>query len=321
MCIIKNIPYKKNKEKGDFMIVNKSIELIGQTPVVRLSNIQEDGMAEIYIKLEGKNPGGSIKDRAALGMIEEAEKRGILKKGGVIIEPTSGNTGIALTFIGVLKGYRVIVVMPDTMSIERRNIVKAYGGELVLTDGALGMKGAIDKAEEISQTMPGSFIPQQFNNEANPLKHYTSTAEEILKDFDKLDAFVAGVGTGGTITGIGKKLKEKMKDIKIYAVEPETSAVMSGEGPGKHKIQGIGAGFIPGILNMDLVDEVIKVTDEEAFETARLVSRKEGLLLGISSGANIAGAIKAAKELVEGKKVLTVSPDGGEKYLSTDLYG
>ena len=303
------------------MIVNSSIELIGNTPVVKLSNIREESMAEIYIKLEGKNPGGSIKDRAALGMIEEAEKAGILKKGGVIIEPTSGNTGIALTLIGVLKGYRVIVVMPDTMSIERRNIVKAYGGELVLTDGILGMKGAIEKAEELSATMPGSFIPQQFTNKANPEKHYKSTAEEILKDFDHLDAFVVGVGTGGTITGVGKKLKEEIQDIKIYAVEPETSAVMSGEGPGKHKIQGIGAGFIPEILNMDIVDEVVKITDAEAYDAARDTAKKEGLLLGISSGANIAAAIKVAKELGAGKKVLTISPDGGEKYLSTDLYG
>ncbi len=303
------------------MIFNNSIGLIGDTPVVKLSNIQEDGMAEIYIKLEGKNPGGSIKDRAALGMIEEAEKTGILQKGGTIIEPTSGNTGIALTFIGVLKGYKVIVVMPDTMSVERQNIVKAYGGELVLTDGALGMRGAIEKAEELSATMPGTFIPQQFTNRANPAKHYETTAEEILRDFDHLDAFVTGVGTGGTITGIGKKLKEKIDKIKIYAVEPETSAVMSGEDPGKHKIQGIGAGFIPGILDLDIVDEVVKITDAEAYEAARDTAKKEGVLLGVSSGANIAAAIKVARELGEGKKVLTVSPDGGEKYLSTDLYG
>ncbi|WP_321328163.1 cysteine synthase A [uncultured Ilyobacter sp.] len=303
------------------MIVNNSVELIGNTPVVKLSNLHEDGMADIYIKLEGKNPGGSIKDRAALGMLEEAEKTGILVKGGTIIEPTSGNTGIALTFIGVLKGYRVIVVMPDTMSIERRNIVKSYGGELVLTDGSLGMKGAIEKAEELSDTIAGSFIPQQFTNKANPAKHYESTAEEILKDFDHLDAFVTGVGTGGTITGIGKKLKEKIEDVKIYAVEPETSAVMSGENPGKHKIQGIGAGFIPLILDMDTVDKVVKISDSEAYEAARVTAKKEGLLLGISSGANIAAAVKVAKELGEGKKVLTISPDGGEKYLSTDLYG
>jgi cysteine synthase A len=302
------------------MIVNSAVELIGRTPVVRLSNIEEDGMSEIYIKLEGKNPGGSIKDRAALGMIEEAEKKGLLKKGGVIIEPTSGNTGIGLTLIGTLKGYKVIVVMPDTMSIERRNIVKAYGGEVFLTEGALGMKGAIDKAEELSKTIPESFIPQQFNNKANPDKHYETTAEEILEDFECLDAFVAAVGTGGTIMGIGKKLKEKIKNVKTYAVEPETSAVMSGNGSGKHKIQGIGAGFIPKILELDIIDEVLSVTDEEAFETARLVARKEGLLLGISSGANIAAAIKVARKLGAGKKVLTISPDGGEKYLSTDLY-
>ena len=302
------------------VIVGNVIDLIGDTPIIKMSNIQESEMAEIYIKLEGRNPGGSTKDRAALGMIEKAESEGILKKGATIIEPTSGNTGIGLALIGVLKGYRVIVVMPDNMSIERRNIIKAYGGEIILTDGVCGMKGAIEKAKELEDAMPGSFIPQQFINKANPSKHYETTAEEILKDFNSLDAFVAGVGTGGTLTGVGEKLKRKMDFIKIYAVEPETSAVISGGAPGKHKIQGIGAGFIPKILNMDIVEDVITISDEEAFETARLVAKKEGLLLGISSGANISAAIKLAKKLGPGKKVLTISTDGGEKYLSTDLY-
>jgi len=302
------------------MIYKNALELIGRTPVVRLKNLEEEGMAEIYIKLEGKNPGGSIKDRAALGMIEDAEREGILKEGSAIIEPTSGNTGIAMALIGRLKGYRVIIVMPDTMSIERRSILKAYGAELVLTEGALGMRGAIERAGELSRDIEGSFVPQQFINSANSGKHYETTAMEILEDLPELDGFVAGVGTGGTITGVGRKLKEEIEDIKIYAVEPAGSPVLSGGKPGKHSIQGIGAGFIPKILKMDVVDEVIKIEDGEAFQGARDTAEKEGLLLGISSGANIAAAIKVARELGEGRKVLTVSPDGGEKYLSTDLY-
>ncbi len=301
------------------MIYEDALELIGRTPIVRLKNLEEEGMAQLYIKLEGKNPGGSIKDRAALGMIEEAERKGILKEGSVIIEPTSGNTGIAMALIGRLKGYRVIIVMPDTMSIERRGILKAYGTEIVLTDGVLGMKGAIERADELSRETEGSFVPQQFINKANPGKHYETTALEILEDLPDLDAFVAGVGTGGTITGVGRKLKEE-SDTEVYAVEPAGSPVLSGGRPGKHTIQGIGAGFIPEILEMDLIDEVIRVEDSEAFQGARDTAAKEGLLLGISSGANIAAAIRVAKKLGEGKKVLTISPDGGERYLSTDLY-
>ncbi|GLI56217.1 cysteine synthase [Propionigenium maris DSM 9537] len=302
------------------MIYKNALEMIGGTPIVRLAHLEEEGMAELYIKLEGKNPGGSIKDRAALGMIEEAERLGEVKMGSVIIEPTSGNTGIAIALIGRLKGYRVIITMPDTMSVERRSILKAYGAEIVLTDGAKGMKGAIDKADELATEIENSFVPQQFKNKANPEKHYRTTAEEILADLPELDAFVAGVGTGGTITGVGGRLKESSQKLKIYAVEPTTSAVLSGEGPGKHRIQGIGAGFIPEIVKTQLIDEVVKVADEEAFEASRRTASMEGLLLGISSGANIAAAIRVAKELGEGKKVLTVSPDGGEKYLSTDLY-
>lgn len=302
------------------MIYKNALELIGGTPIVRLKNLEEEGMAELYIKLEGGNPGGSIKDRAALGMIEEAERKGILKKESVIIEPTSGNTGIAMALIGRLKGYRVIIVMPDTMSIERRGILKAHGAEIVLTEGALGMRGAIERADELSREMEGSFVPQQFTNAANPSKHYETTALEILEDLPELDAFVAGVGTGGTITGVGRKLTEKIEEIKIYAVEPEGSPVLSGGRPGKHTIQGIGAGFVPEILEMDVIDEVMRVEDSEAFQVARDTAAKEGLLLGISSGANIAAAIRVAKELGKGKKVLTISPDGGEKYLSTALY-
>ena len=302
------------------MIYKSALEMIGGTPIVRLANLEEKGMAELYIKLEGKNPGGSIKDRAALGMIEEAESLGEIKRGSVIIEPTSGNTGIAIALIGRLKGYRVIITMPDTMSVERRSILKAYGAEIVLTEGAKGMKGAIDKADELAAEIEGSFVPQQFKNKANPEKHYKTTAEEILADLPDLDAFVAGVGTGGTITGVGGRLKKSSQELRVYAVEPHTSAVLSGEGPGKHKIQGIGAGFIPEIVKTQLIDEVVRVADDEAFEAARKTAAMEGLLLGISSGANIAAAIRVARELGEGKKVLTVSPDGGEKYLSTDLY-
>lgn len=301
-------------------MIKNIFEMIGDTPILRLKNLEDVDMAEIYIKLEGKNPGGSIKDRAALGMLEEAEAKGILGKNSVIIEPTSGNTGIAIALIGRQKGYRVILTMPDSMSVERRSILKAYGAEIVLTEGSKGMKGAIVKAEELAEGVENSFIPQQFMNTANPKKHYETTAIEILEDIPDLDAFVAGVGTGGTITGVGAKLKEELKDIKIYAVEPTASAVISGEGPGKHKIQGIGAGFIPEILSTELIDGVLKVDDSTAFEWARKAATLEGVLLGISSGANIAGAIKVAKLLGKGKKVLTISPDGGEKYLSTDLY-
>lgn len=302
------------------MIYDNLLDLIGNTPVVKLQFKNEDNIADVYIKLEKFNLGGSVKDRAALGMIEAAERDGLLKKGYTIVEPTSGNTGIALALIGRLKGYNVIITMPDTMSVERRAILKAYGAELILTDGAKGMKGAIEKAEELVKENPTYFLPQQFNNKANPEKHYETTAKEILDDFKDLDVFVAGVGTAGTLSGVGKRLKENFKNVKVVAVEPETSAVLSGEQPGKHVIQGIGAGFIPGNYENDVVDEVIKISNDEALEFSKYLSKEEGLFLGISSGANVAAAYKLAKKLGKGKKVLTISPDGGEKYLSIEAF-
>lgn len=302
------------------MIFNNAIEMIGNTPILKLNNIVKGDMADIYLKLEKYNPGGSVKDRAALGMIEKAERLELIKPGDTIVEPTSGNTGIALAMIGKLKGYRVIIVMPETMSVERRNIIRAYGAELVLTEGVKGMKGAIAKAQEIAEKEDGFYIPQQFINEANPNKHYVTTADEIVKDVEDLDVFIAGVGTGGTVSGVGKRLKELRPEIKVLAVEPEKSPVISGGQPGPHKIQGIGAGFIPDIYDKDVVDKVYTATEEESFEAARLIAREEGILIGISSGANVAVAIKLAKELGKGKKIVTIAPDGGEKYLSMGLY-
>ncbi|MDD7410201.1 cysteine synthase A [Fusobacterium gastrosuis] len=302
------------------MIYKNIIDLIGNTPVVQLKFPEKENIAEIYIKLEKFNIGGSVKDRAALGMIEAAEKNGLLKADSVIVEPTSGNTGIALALIGKLKGYKVIVVMPDTMSIERRALIKAYGAELILTDGAKGTKGAIEEAERLVSENKNYFIPQQFNNPANPQKHYDTTAEEILADFKSLDAFVAGVGTSGTLTGVGKKLKENFSNIQIIAVEPEDSPVLSGGQSGKHVIQGIGAGFIPKNYDTALVDEIIKISNDEALTFTKRIAKEEGLFLGISSGANIAAAYTIAKKLGKGKKVLTISPDGGEKYLSLPVF-
>ncbi|WP_024614805.1 cysteine synthase A [Clostridium sp. Ade.TY] len=300
------------------MIYNNSLEMIGNTPILKMRSTDKDS-ADIYVKLEKFNVGGSVKDRAALGMIEKAEKNGILKEGDIIVEPTSGNTGIALAMIGNLKGYKVIIVMPDTMSEERRALIRAYGAELILTDGSKGMKGAIEKATELSNK-DGYFMPQQFENNANKEKHYETTAIEILNDINDLDVFVASVGTGGTVTGISKKLKEQIKDLKTVAVEPENSKVLSGGKPGPHKIQGIGAGFIPAIYESEYVDEIITVTDEEAFEAARDFAKEEGVLIGISSGSAIVAAKKIAKKLGKGKKVLAIAPDGGEKYLSMGLY-
>ncbi|WP_027623726.1 cysteine synthase A [Clostridium lundense] len=302
------------------MIYNNAIEMIGNTPIIKLNNIVSEDMAEIYVKLEKFNPGGSIKDRAALGMIEKAEMLGLLNPGDTIVEPTSGNTGIGLAMVGRLKGYKVIIVMPDSMSMERRNILKAYGAELVLTEGKYGMKGAIDKAEEIADGKKGFYIPQQFDNEANPEKHYKTTAEEIIKDIPDLDIFLASVGTGGTLIGIGKRLKEIKKDIKVIAVEPAKSPLLSGGEAGPHGIQGIGANFIPTIYKKEIVDKIITVSDEESFKYAKLMGREEGILVGISSGANIAVAIELAKKLGKGKKIVTVAADGGEKYLSTGIY-
>ena len=302
------------------MLYENLLDLIGNTPIVKLNHIFGEDIADIYVKLEGFNLGNSIKDRAALGMIEEAEKSGKLLPGGTIVEPTSGNTGISLALIARLKNYNIVIVMPDTMSVERRNIMTALGAELILTDGSKGMKGAIEKANELLSENKNYFMPQQFENSANPQKHYETTGVEIIKDLPDLDAFVAGVGTGGTLTGVGKRLKEHNSDIKIIAVEPSTSPVISGGIPGKHRIQGIGAGFIPKNLDTTIIDEIIKISDEEAFKFCKELSLKNGLFLGISSGANVAAAYIVAKRLGKGKKVVTVSPDGAEKYLSTDLF-
>ena len=301
------------------MIYNNLLDLIGNTPVVKI-NFKDENIADVYVKLEKFNLSGSVKDRAALGMIETAEKEGLLKEGSVIIEPTSGNTGIALALIGRLKGYKVIIVMPDTMSIERRATLKAYGAELILTDGTKGMGEAIAIAEKLAAENPNYFLPQQFNNKANPEKHYETTGKELLDDFKVIDAFVAGVGTGGTIVGVAKRLKERSKDTKVIGVEPSTSAVLSGEKPGKHSIQGIGTGFIPKNYDASVVDEIVKISSEEAVEYAKKASHDFGLFVGISSGANIAAAYQVAKKLGKGKIVVTLAPDGGEKYLSVEAF-
>jgi len=301
------------------MIYNNLLDLIGNTPVVKV-NFKDENIADVYVKLEKFNLSGSVKDRAALGMIEAAEKEGLLKEGSVIIEPTSGNTGIALALIGRLKGYKVIIVMPDTMSIERRATLKAYGAELILTDGTKGMGEAIAIAEKLAAENPNYFLPQQFNNKANPEKHYETTGKELLDDFKVIDAFVAGVGTGGTIVGVAKRLKERSKDTKVVGVEPSTSAVLSGEKPGKHGIQGIGTGFIPKNYDASVVDEIVKISSEEAVEYAKKASHDFGLFVGISSGANIAAAYQVAKKLGKGKIVVTLAPDGGEKYLSVEAF-
>ncbi|EMA6344951.1 cysteine synthase A [Bacillus cytotoxicus] len=295
-------------------------ELIGKTPIVKLNRIVEQDSADIYLKLEFMNPGSSVKDRIALSMIEAAEKKGSLKEGDTIIEPTSGNTGIGLAMVAAAKGYKAILVMPETMSIERRNLLRAYGAELVLTPGPEGMGGAIRKATELAKEN-GYFMPQQFQNPANPEIHRFTTGPEIVEQMgDQLDAFIAGIGTGGTITGAGEVLKETYKGIKIYAVEPADSPVLSGGKPGPHKIQGIGAGFVPETLDVEIYDEIIQVKTEQAFEYARKVAREEGILVGISSGAVIYAATEVAKKLGKGKKVLVIIPSNGERYLSTPLY-
>lgn len=299
-------------------------QIIGDTPIVRLNRVVPEGSAEVYVKLEYQNPGASVKDRIAIAMIEAAEKEGKLKPGDTIIEPTSGNTGIGLALVAAAKGYKAILVMPETMSLERRNLLRAYGAEIVLTPGTEGMKGAIARAEAIQAENPGYFMPQQFKNTANVEIHRRTTGPEIveaIKGHDgKLDAFVAGIGTGGTITGAGSVLKENFPNIRVYAVEPASSPVLSGGKPGPHKIQGIGAGFVPDILDTNVYDEIIQVENEDAFETSRKVAREEGILGGISSGAAIFAALKVAKELGAGKRVLAVVPSNGERYLSTPLY-
>lgn len=304
---------------------NSALELIGNTPLVEAANIEksENLQATVLIKLEYLNPAGSIKDRAAKAMIEDAEEKGFLKEGSVIIEPTSGNTGIGLAAIAAVKGYRIILTMPETMSMERRNILKAYGAELVLTDGAKGMKGAIEKAEELAREIPDSFIPGQFVNPANPAAHRATTGPEIWKDTDgKVDILVAGVGTGGTITGAGEYLKEMNPAVQIFAVEPEGSPVLSEGKAGKHGIQGIGAGFVPDVLNTSIYNEVLRVKEDEAYAAARLLARKEGVLVGISSGAALHGAIELAKRPENREKVIVaVLPDSGDRYYSTPLFG
>lgn len=309
------------EEKNMTQIFNSVTELIGKTPIVKLRNVVPDGAADVYVKLEFFNPGGSVKDRIALNMIEQAEKNGQLKAGDTIVEPTSGNTGIGLAMVGAAKGYKVVIVMPDTMSIERRKLMQAYGAELLLTPGAEGMKGAIAKASELAE-QDGYFMPMQFENPANAEAHEKTTGKEIQQAFGQagLDAFVAGVGTGGTITGVGKELKRVYPKISIIAVEPTESPVLEGGQPGPHKIQGIGAGFVPKVLDTTIYEKVIGIPSEAAMETARQLAEKEGLLVGISAGAAVNAAIEVAKTLGKGKKVLTVIPDNGERYLSTALY-
>jgi cysteine synthase A len=308
-----------NEEKK---VANSVLELIGSTPMVRLNKVVDKESAVIYAKLEFFNPGASVKDRICLSMIKDAEDKGILKSGSTIIEPTSGNTGIGLSIVCAVKGYRLIIIMPESMSMERRYILKSYGAEIILTPGSEGMSGAIKKAEEMLRQNPDYFMPQQFNNPANPEIHRNTTAQEILAttNGEKIDAFVAGVGTGGTITGVGEVLKNKFPEIKIVAVEPKKSPVISGGSPGPHKIQGIGAGFIPQVLNRDIIDEIIQVDDNDAFTASKRLAMEEGLFVGISAGAAIWAALQVASQLGKGKLVVTLLPDTGERYLSLEQF-
>ena len=302
-------------------VYSSLLDLVGNTPILRLSRLEKclNLNSKLFAKLEFYNPAGSIKDRVSKNLIEKAELEGKLKKGYTVIEPTSGNTGIGLAMVCLLKGYKLILTMPENMSIERQKLLKAYGADIVLTDKTLGMQGAILKAEEIAKNTENSFIAGQFDNPNNPEAHYLSTGVEIYDAINDVDVFVASVGTGGTLSGTAKYLKEKLPMVKVVAVEPSNSAVISGESAGAHKIQGIGAGFIPKNLDLSLVDGVVKITDEEAFETCRLLAKTEGVLAGISSGANLCASIKLAKQL-EGKNIVTILPDGYEKYLSTELF-
>lgn len=305
-------------------VVNNVTELIGGTPLVKLNRIVPEDSAEIYLKLEYQNPGSSVKDRIAFSIVEEAEKSGRLKPGGTIVEATSGNTGIGLAMVAAAKGYKAVIIMPETMSLERRNLLRAYGAELVLTPGAEGMNGAVKKAEEILAANPDYFLADQFRNQANVKIHRETTGPEIVEAIEslggELDAFVAGIGTGGTITGAGEVLKSRFPNIKIFAVEPAGSPILAGGKPGPHKIQGLGANFIPEILNRDIYDEIVHIENEEAFEQARQLAKEEGILSGISSGAAVSAALKVAKQLGKGKRIVAIIPSNGERYLSTPLY-
>lgn len=305
-------------------VVNSVTDLIGSTPLVRLNRIVPEDSAEIYVKLEYQNPGSSVKDRIAISIIEEAEKAGKLKEGGTIIEATSGNTGIGLAMVAAAKGYKAVIVMPETMSLERRNLLRAYGAELVLTPGSEGMNGAVKKAEELLAANPDYFLADQFRTQANVKIHRETTGPEIVEAIEsldgRLDAFVAGIGTGGTISGAGEVLKKHFPEVKIYAVEPAASPILAGGKPGPHKIQGLGANFVPEILNREIYDEIVHVENDQAFEQARIVAKEEGILSGISSGAAVFAALKIAKELGKGKRVVAIIPSNGERYLSTPLY-
>lgn len=302
-------------------IVNSIVDLVGNTPLVKLNRVVPEDAADVYVKLEFLNPAGSIKDRIALAMIEDAEKAGKLQAGGTIVEPTSGNTGVGLAMVAAAKGYHLVITMPETMSVERRKLMQGYGAELILTPGADGMKGSIAKAEELVREK-GYFMPMQFANPANPAIHEKTTGQEILAAFDgeAPDAFVAGVGTGGTLTGVGRALKNADKAVQVYALEPAESPLLKDGKGGKHKIQGISAGFIPDVLDTDIYDGILEVKSDDAITMAREVEHQEGILVGISAGANIKGAIELAKKLGKGKKVVTVAPDGGDRYLSTELF-
>jgi len=301
-------------------VLNNILEAVGNTPLVRLNRIVPEGGATVYAKLESHNPMWSVKDRIAKAMIEVAERKGVVNKDTTVIEPTSGNTGIGLAMVCAVKGYKLVLTMPETMTLERRKIMAAFGAQLVLTPGPEGMRGAVGRAEELAKSTPNSFMPQQFKNKANPWVHKKTTAKEIIRALDKIDAFVAGVGTGGTITGVGQVLRRKFPQVKVFAVEPEDSPVLSGGKPGPHKIQGIGAGFVPEILDTKIYDEVIKVATKDAVDTSRKLAKLEGIFVGISSGAACFAALRVAKQLGPGNTVVVVLPDLGERYLSTDLF-
>lgn len=301
-------------------VVNSIVDLIGETPVVKLQRVVKPGSANVYVKLEAFNPGGSVKDRIALNMVLDAEEKGLLKPGGTLVEPTSGNTGIGLAMVAAARGYRLIVVMPETMSMERRLLMAAYGAEFVLTPGPTGMSGAIAEAERLVSENKGYFMPQQFENLANPEAHRRTTAVELINQFEQIDAFISGVGTGGSLTGIGEVLKSRFPNLKVIAVEPSASPVISGGVAGPHKIQGIGAGFIPKVLNTTIIDKIVPVTNDDAMEMSRRLAREEGILAGISSGAAIHTAIQEAAILGQGKNIVVIAPDTGERYLSTEVF-